>query len=51
LKAPTGDTKYSAVIDTGSSNTGIPDAMFKDLKHQWGEDLGDIDCITDDNFC
>lgn len=42
---------YAAIIDTGSSNIGIPDSMFWELKTKWKRDLPDLDCVTDDNFC
>ena len=49
--APGGEKSYTAIIDTGSSNIGIPDEMFKSLKEKWQKDVHDLDCVTDDNFC
>lgn len=49
--APGGEHSYTAIIDTGSSNIGIPDEMFKSLKDKWQHDVPGVDCITDDNFC
>jgi len=49
--APGGEHSYTAIIDTGSSNIGIPDEMFKNLKDKWQKDVPGVDCITDDNFC
>ena len=48
---PGKDTKYTAIIDTGSSNIGVPDSMFQNLKKKWQTDIKDLDCVTDDNFC
>lgn len=45
------DKTYTAIIDTGSSNLGIPDNMFKILKEKWFHDVPGLDCVTDDNFC
>lgn len=46
------EKKFPAIIDTGSSNIGVPEAMYKTLKEKWRESLGsDLDCVTDDNFC
>ena len=42
---------FPAVIDTGSSNFGVPNKAFDYLKEKWTNDLHDLDCITDDNFC
>jgi len=42
---------YAAIIDTGSSQIGIPDSMFWELKLKWKRDFNDLDCVTDDNFC
>ena len=46
-----GEKTYAAIIDTGSSNIGVPDTMFKELTAKWRGDVGDLDCVTDDNFC
>lgn len=45
------EKKYAAIIDTGSSNIGIPDLMFKTLAEKWKKRIQDLDCVTDDNFC
>ena len=45
------EKNFPAIIDTGSSNIGVPETNFKFLKEKWKKDLGDIDCVTDDNFC
>lgn len=42
---------YPAIIDTGSSNLGVPNNVFLFLRDKWQKDLKDTDCITDDNFC
>ena len=49
--APGGEKSYTAIIDTGSSNIGVPEEMFKSLKEKWQKDVHDLDCVTDDNFC
>lgn len=47
------EQKYPAIIDTGSSNFGVPDATFKALTEKWEKDIGrdKLDCVNDDNFC
>ena len=45
------EKKFPAIIDTGSSNIGVPQQIFSFLKEKWKEAVHDIDCITDDNFC
>jgi len=46
------EKKFPAIIDTGSSNIGVPEQMYKFLKEKWHTELGsDLDCVTDDNFC
>jgi len=47
------EQKYPAIIDTGSSNFGVPDATFKALTEKWEKDIGrdHLDCVNDDNFC
>jgi hypothetical protein len=42
---------FPAIIDTGSSNLGVPEQTFKFLKEKWKRDLPDLDCVIDDNFC
>ena len=43
--------KYPAIIDTGSSNIGVPDQSFNKLVEKWKKDVSGIDCVIDDNFC
>ena len=50
-QTPGAEKTYAAIIDTGSSNIGVPDTMFKELTAKWRSDVGDLDCVTDDNFC
>lgn len=45
------EKKFPAIIDTGSSNVGIPEKMFNFLKDKWYKTVHDLDCTTDDNFC
>lgn len=47
------EQKFPAIIDTGSSNLGIPSQAFDFLKDKWKKDIGasELDCVTDDNFC
>uniref|UniRef100_A0A7S3FSR3 Peptidase A1 domain-containing protein n=1 Tax=Strombidium rassoulzadegani TaxID=1082188 RepID=A0A7S3FSR3_9SPIT len=45
------EKKYAAIIDTGSSNIGVPDTMFKSLQEKWRKSFKELDCVTDDNFC
>jgi hypothetical protein len=40
-----------AIIDTGSSNLGVPQNIFAFLKEKWQFALPDVNCIDDDNFC
>lgn len=49
----TKEQKWPAIIDTGSSNFGVPDATFQKLRDKWEKDLGSkgLDCVNDDNFC
>lgn len=42
---------FPAIIDTGSSNIGVPEASFKFLKEKWKNDVSALDCVIDDNFC
>lgn len=43
--------KMPAIIDTGSSNIGVPENIFSFLKEKWRSAISDINCIDDDNFC
>jgi hypothetical protein len=43
--------KMPAIIDTGSSNIGVPESIFNFLKEKWRAAIPDINCIDDDNFC
>jgi len=43
--------KMAAIIDTGSSNLGVPENIYKFLKDQWYKAITDVNCIDDDNFC
>lgn len=47
------EQKYPAIIDTGSSNFGVPEKTFNFLKEKWEKDIGrmNLDCVNDDNFC
>lgn len=47
------ESKFPAIIDTGSSNFGVPEKMFGQLKEGWDKDIGgqNLDCVNDDNFC
>ena len=47
------EQKWPAIIDTGSSNFGVPEQTFKVLREKWENDLGrtNLDCVNDDNFC
>ena len=49
LGAP--EQKLPAIIDTGSSNFGVPSKVFSFLKNGWQKDLPKVDCVIDDNFC
>lgn len=40
-----------AIIDTGSSNIGVPEENFRQLAEKWKRDISDLDCVIDDNFC
>lgn len=40
-----------AIIDTGSSNLGVPENIYKFLKDQFYRAVSDVNCIDDDNFC
>jgi hypothetical protein len=42
---------FPAIIDTGSSNLGIPHQAFVFLKENWKKTVPDLDCVIDDNFC
>jgi hypothetical protein len=47
-----GEQKHApAIIDTGSSNLGVPGTQFKYLKEKWKRDVPNLDCVIDDNFC
>jgi len=43
--------KFAAIIDTGTSNIGVPSKMFEFLKDRWYKSIDDLDCMADDNFC
>jgi hypothetical protein len=47
------EQKYPAIIDTGSSNFGVPEKTFNFLRDKWEKDIGrsNLDCVNDDNFC
>jgi hypothetical protein len=47
------EQKYPAIIDTGSSNFGVPEKTMNFLREKWEKDLGrmSVDCVNDDNFC
>lgn len=47
------EQKYPAIIDTGSSNFGVPEKTFNFMKEKWEKDIGrsNLDCVNDDNFC
>jgi len=34
------ESKFPAIIDTGSSNFGVPEKMFGQLKEGWDKDIG-----------
>jgi len=41
---------FTTVIDTGTSNIGVPSKMFEFLRDKWYKAIDDLDCMTDDNF-
>jgi len=45
------EKKFPAIIDTGSSNIGVPGPIYSFLKEKWFKAVDKLDCITDDNFC
>jgi len=45
------EKKFPAIIDTGSSNFGVPEPVYKFLKEKWFKAISNLDCMTDDNFC
>lgn len=34
------ESKFPAIIDTGSSNFGVPEKMFNQLREGWDKDIG-----------
>ena len=42
---------YPAIVDTGTSQMTIPPKVFEGLHNQWLEQVSDLDCKSDDNFC